>query len=540
MSGQGPPDARACSRAVAVLPPPAKPQAGGGYRFRGVPGGAVRGREPPLRRRNRAAQELTVADFQHIDPFPAARGYTLPDFQHILRVRLGAGAARGCGRVHLGPMRPAPAGADASPVKTRVRWRVDSRKRTSVAKTRLRWRQIPSIGSEFPPAAPRAAIRSATELHLGFQPTVANTRSGERVSKLGGVRLPAGVCWRTGAPLRLRRGLGHRAATCRKAALKGLWTFMPIGPLPHSSSTCGFALRNLHKSPGTTLAGEFVREHLAPGARPRGTAIGAGFVRLHPGRAHIGPASPSGGGSRRGLRPPAATAASRRGGAAKPGFLRVRVLHPQEAGASAGRTGAGAAPAADLNMSWKVMDKNVGNFPTFLSMGPPAQNAPGKSAVQRLVGFPARDPFPARGRKSRKIGTFLSTTFRSVVCPQVGRGADPDAAARNLHQSPGAREGPDLRVAAGPARPRPACPAICGGFVRRPAGGRTMEGRADGHICPSALGCRFSRRPEAPPNLVGAPGHGRAHPDRDAPASLQALATGEVLRLRALRALRSG
>ena len=168
-------------------------------------------------------------------------------------------------------------------------------KRASVVEARLRWRQIPPIGRESPPAAPRAAIRSATELHLGFQPTVANTRSGERVSGPEGDRRPAGARWRTGAPLRLRRGLGNRAATCRKAALKGLWTFMPIGPLPHSSSTSGFALRNLHKSPDTTLAGEFVREHLAPGARPRGTAIGAGFVRLHPGRAHIGPASPSGG-----------------------------------------------------------------------------------------------------------------------------------------------------------------------------------------------------------------------------------------------------
>ena len=46
------------------------------------------------------------------------------------------------------------------------------------------------------------------------------------------------------------RRLGRKALpACGKAALKGRWAGMPIDPAAHGSPTCGFALRNLHKSP---------------------------------------------------------------------------------------------------------------------------------------------------------------------------------------------------------------------------------------------------------------------------------------------------
>ena len=67
-----------------------------------------------------------------------------------------------------------------------------------------------------------------------------------------------------------------------------------------------------------------------------------------------------------------------------------------------------------LFMSEKVMDKNIGNFPMFLSTKLPARNAPAKTAGQRVACFPARDPSPARGRKSRKIDPILSMTFRLI------------------------------------------------------------------------------------------------------------------------------
>ena len=53
-----------------------------------------------------------------------------------------------------------------------------------------------------------------------------------------------------GAPRRLRRGLRLRVAAGRKAAVKGRWAGAPIDPFAYGSSTCRFALRNLHKSPG--------------------------------------------------------------------------------------------------------------------------------------------------------------------------------------------------------------------------------------------------------------------------------------------------
>ena len=44
-------------------------------------------------------------------------------------------------------------------------------------------------------------------------------------------------------------------AARKKAALKGRWAGMPIDPLAYGSSTCTFALRNLHKSPDASVAG---------------------------------------------------------------------------------------------------------------------------------------------------------------------------------------------------------------------------------------------------------------------------------------------
>ena len=43
-------------------------------------------------------------------------------------------------------------------------------------------------------------------------------------------------------------GMGAEAE--KTPAVKGRWTNLSIGPPSHGSSTSGFALRNLHKSPG--------------------------------------------------------------------------------------------------------------------------------------------------------------------------------------------------------------------------------------------------------------------------------------------------
>ena len=87
-------------------------------------------------------------------------------------------------------------------------------------------------------------------------PPAAGGRNGGGVSGSGCAR----PCLRTPAPGRVdgrRRpcasGAGSclRVAACGKAAVKGRWTNVSIGPAVHGSSSCGFALRNLHKSPGT-------------------------------------------------------------------------------------------------------------------------------------------------------------------------------------------------------------------------------------------------------------------------------------------------
>ena len=68
---------------------------------------------------------------------------------------------------------------------------------------------------------------------------------------------------------------------CGEAAVKGRWAGVPIDPLAYGSSTCGFALRNLHKSPGLRvgdLAASAVDFRVAGTLRP--AAIGAGFARL--------------------------------------------------------------------------------------------------------------------------------------------------------------------------------------------------------------------------------------------------------------------
>ena len=56
-----------------------------------------------------------------------------------------------------------------------------------------------------------------------------------------------------------------------------------------------------------------------------------------------------------------------------------------------------------------------------------------------------------------------------------------------------------FREPASAAMPHLASSAICGGFVRRLAGGRTMSKRADGQTCPPALDCRgFAGRDPMP------------------------------------------
>lgn len=47
--------------------------------------GVAQTRAPPSRCRNRTAQKYILVDFQHFDPFRAARLLTMADFQHIFR-----------------------------------------------------------------------------------------------------------------------------------------------------------------------------------------------------------------------------------------------------------------------------------------------------------------------------------------------------------------------------------------------------------------------------------------------------------------------
>ena len=168
--------------------------------------------------------------------------------------------------------------------------------------------------------------------------------------------------------------------------------------------------------------------------------------------------------------------------------------------------------AADRNMSCKVMDKKSRNFLTFLSTALSARFGLGKTAGQRLAGFPACGSSSAQGWKSRKIGTFLSTVFRdagaegppwTAFCRCRGRGALhlgkrvlPHALCKgalagrtSLHLrrrrtkpppiADGRRAAATAPRVAGRASVRRCCRlAICGGFVSRPAGRRRMTPRS--------------------------------------------------------------
>ena len=155
------------------------------------------------------------------------------------------------------------------------------------------------------------------------------------------------------------------------------------------------------------------------------------------------------------------------------------------------------------------MDKNVGNFLTFLSMRLPARNTLGKAAGQGHATFPGSRPRASGEWKSRKIGTFLSTTLRTATPCVPGAPSSAHAApARGLRQHAGCA---CTRVAGRPrvaparhtstrivGRPQVArrCKRaadarnlhqskICGGFVSRPqedeewAAGRRTESSVD-------------------------------------------------------------
>ena len=77
--------------------------------------------------------------------------------------------------------------------------------------------------------------------------------------------------------------------------------------------------------------------------------------------------------------------------------------------------------------------------------------------------------------------------------PQVERSRNPQPAARNLHQSPLLGCGRNPRPATSATRHQPARPSDLWRF--RKANTQVAEpltGRADGHVCPSALDRRFS------------------------------------------------
>ena len=76
-----------------------------------------------------------------------------------------------------------------------------------------------------------------------------------------------------------------RSRPAETPALKGRWAGMPIDPAVHGSPTCGFALRNLHKSPNCWVGASPRLQRLAGFGCLSLAAISAGFVRLVAGRA---------------------------------------------------------------------------------------------------------------------------------------------------------------------------------------------------------------------------------------------------------------
>ena len=185
------------------------------------------------------------------------------------------------------------------------------------------------------------------------------------------------------------------------------------------------------------------------------------------------------------------------------GFVRLRRRCISVRPASPAR-GARRTTAADRNMSCKVMDKKPRNFLTFLSTAFSARFVLGKTAGQRLAGFPACGSSSVQGWKSRKIDTFLSTVFRdagaegppgTVFCRCRGKrvlphalcegalaGRTPSHLRRRRTKPPpiadGWRGAPTAPRAAGRASLRRCrLTAICGGFVSRAAGGRRMTPR---------------------------------------------------------------
>ena len=76
---------------------------------------------------------------------------------------------------------------------------------------------------------------------------------------------------------------GKRFRLTKTPAVKGRWAGMPIDPSAYGLSTCGFALRNLHKSPGRvswalTGSATGMRAASAPGLR-RLVQVSCGWTR---------------------------------------------------------------------------------------------------------------------------------------------------------------------------------------------------------------------------------------------------------------------
>ena len=138
---------------------------------------------------------------------------------------------------------------------------------------------------------------------------VADARSGGGISGLEGARRTAGARRLAKAPPRLRRRHERGDASCGKAAVKGRWARVPIGPAGYGSSTCGFAVRNLHKSPPQRARSRCARKLRRACGALWPAAIGAGFVRLAAGRARVRPAGARGLTGRRCPRPPGARSA---------------------------------------------------------------------------------------------------------------------------------------------------------------------------------------------------------------------------------------
>ena len=194
----------------------------------------------------------------------------------------------------------------------------------------------------------------------------------------------------------------------------------------------------------------------------------------------------------------------------------------------------------------------------FLSMELPALNAPGKTAGRRLAHFLTRDPRRTRGRKSRKIGTFLSTAFRLRSCAVHGAPAGraraptrgrPHETCTNRRR-PGCSCKRHASLGPGGASTLPP-PGDLWRFRKANAqvGEPWTAGPMDIYVhrpltaaFPQAASPTRRRRRgrQCAPARWRAPAGRRAPPGPQVPPPPLASAISEILRLRALRALRSG